>query len=292
MEIIFCLIGIVMFISLYDFFSAKNWQQVTSATRNDVVFENRNKKYGAYVIRRDYNKRMLLILFGLLGSVGVACAAMVAFRVNPVAEATAVPLIDESETIIMDFSKEKDDPIIETKTTAAPPATIDIAKFIPLTVVDHPVIEPKLPVDPEGEVGTKDVKGEGGFPKGPEGVEGGTGDGETKIEIPVAGPVKFPDISASYIGGRDKMNAYLSRNLVYPEGPKDLGIEAKIHIQFVVKKDGSISNIKILRGDKECYECAEEAARVIRKMQKWNPGSVNGEPVDSYFQMPINFVLD
>jgi uncharacterized membrane protein len=64
MVIIFSIIAIVLLVSLYDYFSAKNWQQVTSEVRNDVVFKNRNKNYGAYVMRRDYNKRLKIIIRG------------------------------------------------------------------------------------------------------------------------------------------------------------------------------------------------------------------------------------
>src|SRR6218665_584279 len=64
------IVSVIIAFALYDYFSTKNWQLVTSSTRNDTVFENRNKKYGAYQIRRDYNRRMLLILLGLTGGVG------------------------------------------------------------------------------------------------------------------------------------------------------------------------------------------------------------------------------
>jgi len=53
-------------LSLYDYFTARRWQQVTSSIRNEMVFEHRNRAYGAYVLRRDYEKRLVIILFGII----------------------------------------------------------------------------------------------------------------------------------------------------------------------------------------------------------------------------------
>lgn len=294
MEIIFSLIGIVMLISLYDYFSAKNWQQVTSVTRNETVFEKRNKEYGAYALRRDYDKRMLLILFSLLGSVGVTFATIAAFRSNPAPESIETPVVTVSDTTLIIFDH-KDEPEITKKTDAAPLKT-DVEKFPVISPVDDPIpdeVEPVLPPDGNKDVGNEKQKGNGEFPDGKDGKEGGTGDDDKKETVVIVPePTRDPDVIAEYIGGRTKMVDFLSRNLMYPEVPKDLGIEAKIYMQFVVKKDGSISNIRVIGGSEECPECAQEAARIIKKMPKWKPGKLNGEVVDSYFMMPINFVLN
>ena len=63
---------IVASISLYEFFTSIHWQQVTSSNRNDIVFEEKNKNYGAYQIRRDYNKNLLLIIVGLILLIGLS----------------------------------------------------------------------------------------------------------------------------------------------------------------------------------------------------------------------------
>ena len=65
MEIIISIILLVASVSLYDYYTARRWQQVTSSIRNEIVFEHRNKEYGAYVLRRDYDKRLMLIILGL-----------------------------------------------------------------------------------------------------------------------------------------------------------------------------------------------------------------------------------
>ena len=63
-------IFLIVLVSLYDYFSARNWQQVTSSTRNDIVFESRNKEYGAYAIRKDYDKKIVFIILGLCILIG------------------------------------------------------------------------------------------------------------------------------------------------------------------------------------------------------------------------------
>lgn len=71
MTVIICVATLALLVSLYDYFDAREWQHVTSATRNNVVFETRNKKYGAYSIRRDHNDLIMLILVCILGFVGL-----------------------------------------------------------------------------------------------------------------------------------------------------------------------------------------------------------------------------
>lgn len=71
MTVIICVALVVAGVSLYDYFSARRWQQVTSSDRNEIVFTNRNKEYGAYILRRDYDKRMVLIMVGVATTIGL-----------------------------------------------------------------------------------------------------------------------------------------------------------------------------------------------------------------------------
>src|SRR3989344_3669472 len=75
MIVVFIIAGVVALISLYDYFNSRNWQQVTSNERNDAVFKNRNREYGAFAIRKDYDKRLMLIVGGMVAGVGVLFAA-------------------------------------------------------------------------------------------------------------------------------------------------------------------------------------------------------------------------
>ena len=94
---------------------------------------------------------------------------------------------------------------------------------------------------------------------------------------------------AEFPGGLDSMYAYIVKNLKYPEAAKEKGIEGRVFVQFVIEKDGSISNVKILRGIGG--GCEEAAVEMIKNMPKWKPGKQRGKPVRFLFTLPIKFEL-
>ncbi len=94
----------------------------------------------------------------------------------------------------------------------------------------------------------------------------------------------------SYVGGVDAMFEFIKANLIYPAKARELSIEGVVFARFIVEKDGSLSNIKILRGIGG--GCDEEAFRVIKLMPNWNPGKQKGNAVRVEFSLPIKFKLD
>jgi TonB family protein len=90
-------------------------------------------------------------------------------------------------------------------------------------------------------------------------------------------------------GGDGARMKFLQDNLVYPKKAKRDRIQGRVFVTFVVEKDGSISNIKVLRGIGG--GCDEEAVRVTRLMPKWIPGKHDGQPVRVQFNFPIKFTL-
>ena len=98
------------------------------------------------------------------------------------------------------------------------------------------------------------------------------------------------EIPASYTGGDEAMYRYLSQNLKYPAAAKKAQIEGTVYVQFVVEKDGSLSDIKIMHGDLG-GGCEEAAMEAIKNMPKWNPGTQKGKPVRSIFILPVQFKL-
>ena len=91
-------------------------------------------------------------------------------------------------------------------------------------------------------------------------------------------------------GGENALMEYVSKNVVYPEEAKEKEIQGRVFIGFVVEKDGSIGEVKVLRGIGG--GCDEEAVRVIKGMSKWKPGLQKGKPVRVSYQIPIYFKLD
>ncbi len=94
---------------------------------------------------------------------------------------------------------------------------------------------------------------------------------------------------AEFPGGMEAMYAYIGKNLKYPELAKEKGIEGRVFVQFVIEKDGSISNVKILRGIGG--GCDEAAMEMVKNMPKWKPGKQGGNPVRFQFTLPIKFEL-
>ena len=93
----------------------------------------------------------------------------------------------------------------------------------------------------------------------------------------------------SYPGGDEARIKFLQENMKYPEEAKELGVQGKVFVTFVVEVDGSITDVKVLRGIGS--GCDDEAVRVVKSMPKWIPGKQRGVPVRVQFNLPINFKL-
>ena len=90
-------------------------------------------------------------------------------------------------------------------------------------------------------------------------------------------------------GGEQKLMEYVAKNIKYPQIARETGIQGRVFVGFVVEPDGSISNVKLLRGIGG--GCDEEAMRVIKSLPKWKPGKQRGKPVRVSYQIPVNFRL-
>lgn len=116
--------------------------------------------------------------------------------------------------------------------------------------------------------------------------------GESKVDMQPDknGVYQIVEEMPRFPGGEKALLDYVSKNIVYPEAAKDKEIQGRVFVGFVVEKDGSIGEVKLLRGISK--ECDEEALRVIKSMPKWQPGKMKGEPVRVSYQIPIFFKLD
>ena len=93
----------------------------------------------------------------------------------------------------------------------------------------------------------------------------------------------------SFPGGEKKLYEFLSKNLRYPEMAKENGIQGKVFIQFVVWKDGSIKDVRVVKSIHNTLD--KEAFRVVNKMPKWKPGKKQGKVINTKFTIPIKFKL-
>ena len=93
----------------------------------------------------------------------------------------------------------------------------------------------------------------------------------------------------SFPGGEGKLLEYVAKNVKYPQIARESGIKGRVFISFVVEPDGSVSNVKVLRGIGG--GCDEEAMRVVKSMPKWKPGKQRGKAVRVSYMLPVNFQL-
>ena len=112
-----------------------------------------------------------------------------------------------------------------------------------------------------------------------------------KEEIPEFDTIPFEIVSnmPSFPGGEPELFKYLSKNISYPEISKIENSQGKVHLSFIIEKDGTISNVRVLIGVDKYID--KEAIRVIEHMPKWIPGEQMGEKVRVRFQLPLKFKL-
>jgi periplasmic protein TonB len=262
-----------------DHKSMGGWMDVTSDGRNEIVFEGRNKEYGAYFVRKKYHRAILLAL-------GIATGTMVI--------GISIPLIlkilktkSAEEVINVKVNLTAPPPINPNLPPPPPPPPPPPKPLIKELKVTPPVIA-KINVDTtiatvkqvqQTNVGNVNQKGKDTMVIQPIAAPSAIGDDADKVFTIVQQMPKFPG----------DINKYLADHIEYPEQAKDANIQGTVFISFVVEKDGSVTAIKVLRGVNNYLD--NEAKRVINGMPKWSPGEQNGHSVRVQYMVPIHFIL-
>ncbi len=273
------IVAVILAFALYDYFSTKSWQLVTSDTRNDTVFEKRNKKYGAYKIRRDYNRQMILILLGLSVGVGGIYAATAGGEIHKKKENKVVVVAGPIDPIDEKPEIEEKPEQVEKPTQESTALAISFVQF---KITDNKQDTASLNV-PTGDVDIADKDTKGTDPFGGDIIVPDEPKGPTLI-VDGNGIVMNVDEAAYFIGGEEAQTKFFIKNAKAPEEGS-----GTTRVKFVVSKDGSISRVTVKKKAVDCPECDDEAVRLVKAMPRWEPGKVNGIPVDSYFTIPITF---
>ncbi|MBL7950114.1 MAG: energy transducer TonB [Flavobacteriales bacterium] len=262
------------------------WNDVLSPARNELVFAGRNQDYGAYKLRQEQPRTMVIALFAGLAFVGTLAFLPTQFK-NTVVEVPKVPEVNIDDVIFelgkSDPVKPKDpDPVRPDNKPSAPVlgSGILVAKdSVATTPKDTTSTDPGPKPDPDPGGGGKPGPGpvvSGGSGKG---TETGTSTKETwELEA-------LPE----YPGGEPAMHRYLSRTVHYPEIDVTAGNEGRVTVGFIVRADGSVSDVKVLKGVSPTIDA--EAVRVVKAMGKWKPGKFNKREVDVRYALPIVFKL-
>ena len=285
MQVLYVIVALVTGFSLLDYLTARKWQQVTSNTRNEVVFAHRNKAYGAYVLRSSYNKRMVMIMAGLILLAALSFGISELIKRLP-KEEVELPKENSKNITLQPPAKELPPPV--TPPPPPPPKLEQMTAFLP-PVIEDEVVTDVLPTQAELE-NTK---------AGDQDVEGGDEGWELPTDAPAGGPAltetvvepieTWVEVEAEFNGGYDKLNEFINDNIRPPAEAADLGVNGRVIVRFVVEKDGTVSNAVVETKLDECPACDKEALRVITKMPKWKAASNAGREVRTYVRLPIKF---
>lgn len=248
----------------------------------EIVFEGRNKSYGAYELRKS-NPTVTWKAFGI-------GALVFAFLVS-------IPMWAG----LIDFSSNDDDAALDKKIVTVklppkekpkenipppppPPPKVDQVKFVkPVVAKAEEVVEepPKIKEIVDKKLGAETIKGDPDAELTVEPVGNGPKDvvEEDNNIYNTAGIEVKPD----FPGGIEKFYKFVAKNYQVPE---EEGLKGKVFVSFVVEKDGSLTDIKVIRDIG--YGTGKEAIRVLKSCPKWNPGEQNGKKVRVLYSLPIN----
>ena len=251
----------------------------------DMVFEGRNKAYGAYVLRKENPKVTVIAL--LIG--GTVFASLLAL---PMLDWSSNKDADQEKVTMVDMAKlDIPPPVEEVKPLVPPPPPpppapkVDEVKFVkPKVVEKEKVVEEIKTIEElkDKNVGAKDVKGRD---DGKIVIDAPSGDGDKDVKIVEDNTVyNAVEVKPDFPGGLQKFYEFVGKNYRAPEED----VKGKVYVQFVVEKDGSLTDIKVMRD--VGYGTGAEAIRVLKKSPKWKPGIQNGRPVRVLYSLPISIV--
>lgn len=255
------------------------------ATWDDIVFDKRNKEYGAYINRKNYSKYVLIALGVTVAVLILVLAAPAIADLIKSAKGPEEPKLKE-----MTVSLDQPPPITPQPPppdVRIPPPVKTIIKFLPPKVTEKEVVEeeemPTIEEIKENETGAVAVEGTGEVVfEEPAPVVAEESE-EDKVFYAVEQQAEFP-------GGVQAMMKFLNKNIKYPPSAKRMGVEGKVFVKFIVDKEGGISSIDVIKGINADLD--KEAVRVIKLMPPWKPGKQNGRSVKSQFVLPVYFKLD
>jgi periplasmic protein TonB len=255
----------------------------------DIIFENRNKQYGAYELRRQYDKRLYKALGITLGLVlSLVVWNYIQHNWNSNDNIAAAPFEIKDSTVLVKIYEEPEKPKPQQE---KPPASAKVTvprivpdKDAPDTIPTIDDIKDKVISDVavEGPPATSDVQT--AAPETP------TGTGTAPVPEP-AEPDIFvaPEVYPEFPGGTSALLRFLGKHLQVPEEAMEAGQRVKVPVKFVVNKEGVLSDIEFPVPANEAF--LKEIKRVMSKMPRWKPGSQHGRPVSVYFTIPIIFEI-
>ncbi len=251
---------------------------------DDLIFESRNKEYGAYQLRRKYNS---FVIAGIIISSLIGCSAVIIpFAITPRSD----HVITGGGRFVQVQMENLDTPEEEFYVPAAPPpprsdAVREIVKYVPPEVVDTIINMENVPATTDevlahSEGDQVEYSGAGFGDELFEG-EGGYGSDEPFFLVEV-----MPSFKG---GGLDKFREYIQKRTNYPQEALDRKIQGRVFLTFIVEADGTVGNVTVVKGVDPLID--NEAVKAIQGSPSWSPGLQRGQPVRVRYSMWLSFII-
>ena len=248
---------------------------------DDLLFEGRNREYGAYQLREKYNR---VLITGIIISSFVGCTAVILpFALNRPSE-HIISGGSRYVQVTMENLKPPEQEIYVPPAPPPPPKNIrETVIYAPPVVVDT-IINPEKPTASVDEIlaNTTDNKTDAnkeGYGNELLSGEVGSGEGDAFFLVEI-----MPSFKG---GGLDKFREWIIKRTNYPQEAVDKKIKGTVFLSFIVEKDGAVSNVNVIKSVNPILD--NEAVKVISESPKWTPGMQRGRPVRVRYLIPVNF---
>lgn len=273
--------------------SSKEWR--------DIVFEGKNKAYGAYELRKEsdgrHNKAMIVVILV------IAVAFLIPLFVSKVLPKAEDRPTDENEQTLVELAQEEqqeEEPeeeqqrYEEEKPQVLPEEVLNTVKVTEIAIVDDDEVKKEDEIKSSDELQqTTTAFGQTDFDKG---TDDRNVVREHKDEIVVEEKKPEPEKVFTAVeqmpqfpGGEGELMKYISSHIKYPPMAMENGVQGRVVVQFVVTKDGSVGQVKVMRGKDPDLD--REAVRVVKSLPRFIPGKMNGQAVNVWYTLPISFKL-
>ena len=278
---------------------------LTSKEWCDVVFENRNKEFGAYQLRLNSKPRHLrAFLFTLIGAIAIIIIAYSYMKVAAYIEEQRIMDQANQELVAVDLAAEDQEEEQEPEETkfeqpeeqALPEEILNTVKVTELLIAADEEVKAEDEIKSQDELKeTQTAFGQTDFDKGTD-DRNVIREHKEEVIVEKKEEVKEPEKVFTAVeqmpqfpGGEAELMKYLSKNIKYPTMAMENNIQGRVVVQFVVTKTGSIGEVKVVRSVDRDLD--REAIRVCKSLPKFTPGKMNGQAVNVWYTLPVNFKL-
>ena len=254
-------------------------EKIKAPAFDDIVFENRNKEYGAYKLRKKYNRNVIIAL--IIGTLILGTAVITPY-LNAKAAVNKSKRAERQVEIKMENLDQPNEQVAPPPPPPPPPQDVVQQAYTAPVVVDS--VKPEEAVQlmsadqAQVEVRDADVVEEVAVVAE-----------EVQEDVDAAEPFVVVEEMPMFPGGDAAIQKYIGDNVIYPEVAKENNIQGRVIVKFCVTSKGGVDKVEILKGVDP--ELDAEVVRVVKTLPKFKPGKQGGKPVPVWYTIPINFQL-